>query len=600
MLLVITILLLGYIIFVAVKLGLTERLPLAFSRISLDEIPDRAARMYKDKIIFTSNKPTTWKVAALERQYPDDRKWSALRIKETIDYLCSVMSGYIELNDRVAICKENHLDYHLFMQAIIRAGGIACPINNKFKATDFEPYLDHLGSRILITDSSTLSRILKEGGGIGGVKTIILAERKDQGIESSNIIQSYTFSNHVDLVYIEEALEKIKQPVPPVKRSADEVLYLVHSSGTTGFPKAVMLKNGAQSHAVKGWLSFVHVSRYFDKTFLAVPNNHQAVILSFNSSLLMGLHVHWYTGYDQYSFDADVVLRTLSKEKYTGFFAFPIVYTKIKEVPFGTMDLGRMRFWASTADAIHEVIQKHVVQTGNVFKSLGIPIDGAVYMDAQGSSEVGTPSVLRYVTRFTRKFDRRIGRRGSTPFGPKVRIRKMNGELANKGETGKLEVKGKTVLSGYWNNPELTKQSFTDGWFFTGDVASYANDGHIIQLDRLVDVIHTNKGEVYSLLIEEKIHKHPAVFDACVYGKYENENIQSPAIAVALRRGFKISESELLSQLNQLLEEREQLSDCIIMDWFEFPIGVTGKTLKRVFRERSKLKIKSQHTTSVF
>ena len=74
-------------------------------------------------------------------------------------------------------------------------------------------------------------------------------------------------------------------------------MYLVHSSGTTGFPKAVILRNGAQSHAVRGWLCYVHLSRTRDRGYVAVPNNHQAVILTFNSSLLFGLPVHWDSSY---------------------------------------------------------------------------------------------------------------------------------------------------------------------------------------------------------------------------------------------------------------------------------------------------------------
>ena len=80
-------------------------------------------------------------------------------------------------------------------------------------------------------------------------------------------------------------------------------MYLVHSSGTTGFPKAVILRNDAQSHAVRGWLCYVHLSRTRDRGYVAVPNNHQAVILTFNSSLLLGLRVHWDSSYGLSGFD---------------------------------------------------------------------------------------------------------------------------------------------------------------------------------------------------------------------------------------------------------------------------------------------------------
>jgi long-chain acyl-CoA synthetase len=318
-----------------------------------------------------------------------------------------------------------------------------------------------------------------------------------------------------------------------------------------------------------------------------VPNNHQAVILSFNSLLLLGLPTHWSSSYDQIDFDAENVMRELSEGKYTGYFGFPVTYTQLKEVEAEKYDLSNMRFWASTADASHEVIQRKFVTIGNAFKAFGIPLRGSIYLDAQGSSEVGTPSVIRYITFYTKKFDRRIGRIGSTPFGPKIRIVKENGEKVKRGQVGRLEVKGKTVFDGYWNNHALTYQAIHNKWFFTGDVARMEKDGHLIQLDRLVDVIHTSHGEVYSLPIEEKIHKHPAVFDVCVYGSKQMDGTQLPAAIVALKNASSINSSRLLCEFNQLLDEKEKLCRCEIIDWSEFPIGVTGKTLKRVFRNRS-------------
>ena len=390
----------------------------------------------------------------------------------------------------------------------------------------------------------------------------------------------------VRVVWIEEALAAVQKETAAVHRGAGDPVYLVHSSGTTGFPKAVILRNGAQSHAVRGWLGYVHLSRTRDRGYVAVPNNHQAVILTFNSSLLLGLPVHWDSSYGLSGFDSGRVVSALARGRFTGYFGFPITYTQMKEMDFAKHDLSRMRIWASTADASHAAIQRVFVAIGGAFRSVGIPIDGSVYLDAQGSSEVGTPSVLRYVTPFTKRFDRRIGKPGSTPFGPKVRVSR-DGVVVRRGEVGRLEVKGRTVLNAYWNNHALTYEAIRDGWFFTGDVARQERDGHLIQLDREVDVIHTAHGPVYSLLIEEEIHQHPAVFDACVYGERLADGTQAPAAAVALRAGSTLSAPELRTALNARLGARAQLSRLDVLDWDEFPIGLTGKTLKRVFRERS-------------
>ncbi len=583
-------LILSYLVFLLISLGFHQRLPLALMPISLEKIPDRAARKYGNRILFTTDEPCAWEVPSLKAaQHLDPFAWSAIRIRETAGYLARMISDIllIEHGDRIAILKRNHLDIHIFNLGIIRAGGIACPINGKFSAEKLGPYLINIGAKIMISDCSTLLRLVKEGASFGCAKTIIVSERRENN--RHELLCDLFASTHptVTLLWIEEELQKVSAESPAITRGKDEPFYLVHSSGTTGFPKAVILKNGAQSHAVRGWLCFVHVGRRKDKGYLAVPNKHQAVILSFNSLLLLGLRVHWAAECGRENFDPEGTIRNLAKGKFTGFFGFPILYTMMKEIDFNNYDLSAMRFWASTADATHEAIMKKFLSVGGAFRKLGIPVSGSVCLDAQGSSEVGTPSVIRYTSVFTRKFARRIGKPGSMPFGPQIRITKTNGAIAKTGEVGRLEVKGKTVFDAYWNNHAMTYKAIRDKWFFTGDVARKDADGNIIQLDREVDVIHTNAGDIYSLLIEEKVHKHPNVFDACVYAARQEDGAQLPAAAIALKSGASISSVDILNEINLMLEKKEQLCRLEIMAWEDFPVGITGKTLKRIFRERT-------------
>ena len=121
-------------------------------------------------------------------------------------------------------------------------------------------------------------------------------------------------------------------------------------------------------------------------------------------------------------------------------------------------------------------------------------------------------------------------------------------------------MRGKTVFDTYWNNPALTQEAIRDGWFFTGDVARFSRDGHLVQLDREVDVIRSAAGDIYSLLIEEVVHKHPAVYDACVYGARQGDGTQAPAAAIALRAGVEIEPARLQEELNAMLPPTTQLS----------------------------------------
>ncbi len=579
---------LAYLLFVAVRLGVHQRLPLAFGPISLEDIPDRAASKHGDRVLFTSDRPCEWEIGALRTRYPNRLEWSANRIRTTVAILAAVLRDKfgVRKGDRVAILKENHVDIHLFVLSVVRAGAIACPISGKFAAGDLGPYLSNIGARLLISDSVTLRRIVEGGGSFGAVEVVLAAEnRRGAGTRWRELLEARR--PRIRLAWLEEAASGVVRESRAIPRGADEPLFLVHSSGTTGFPKAVTLRNGPQSHAVRGWLRYVLVSRTRDKAFLAVPNNHQAVLLTFHSALLLGLRIHWTRAYDRDGFDAGRVADEIAAGGFTGFFGFPIVYTQLTAIDLRQRDLGKMRFWASTADVSHETVQRALVPFGNAFRCLGLPVAGSIYLDAQGSSEVGTPSVLRYVTSLTKRFERRIGRPGSTPFGPSTRIVKPDGRPAGVDEAGRFEVRGKTVFDSYWNDTALTRQAIRDEWFFTGDVVRRGRDGHFVQLDRAVDVIQTAKGAVYSLLVEEKLHKHPAVFDVCVYGARQRDGSQRPAAAVALRAGFAVSDEQIRKDFNQLLPAEESLDRVDVIPWNEFPIGVTGKTLKRTFRERT-------------
>src|SRR5688500_19111176 len=103
---------LAYVVFVAWRLGLHQRLPLALAPISLQRIPDRAARRYGDKPLFTCDCPVGWRVPALAGRYPDDTAWSASRVLATAGYLATMFRErlHVRAADRRAILKQNHFD----------------------------------------------------------------------------------------------------------------------------------------------------------------------------------------------------------------------------------------------------------------------------------------------------------------------------------------------------------------------------------------------------------------------------------------------------------------------------------------------------------
>ena len=578
-----------YIAWLCLKLGFHQRLPLIFRRFSFEQIPVILASKYGDRIIVTTDDPVRWAVPQMFES-ADSCSWTANKFNDSIGYVSGLLKSQLAIAhaDRVAVLKKNHFDYHVLNAAVVRAGGIACPLHEDFIADKLNPYLNNIGAKVLITDVTTFHRLLTEEAGLGPVEWIVFADAKhecDQG--QFRDVQQCLSKNHsaISWMWIEDGLQKIEKPMPPIARGKGEPIYMTHTSGTTGFPKSVILKNESQCLAAKGILALSGLTRK-DHCYFALPHNHLATLATLNALLLLGVKAHW-SSKCKFDFDPKETLAHLADGNFTTFMGFPIAYTQLADQPLEKYELSAMRIWACTADVTHEAIQRKFVKHGSFFKSLGMPIKGSIFIDALGSSETGIPVVVRFATSLTKKFDRRIGVPGFVPFAPKTKVVKANGELAAVGEIGRFYVKGKTVTEGYWNNHAKTYLEKQDGWFFTGDIVRRETDGHIIQLDREVDVIHTAQGNVYTLPIEELAHKHEAVFDACVYGARQDDGTQRPAIVVAIRSGVRMTEEQLLQQLNRMLNSKEQLCSLKIIPWKQFPMGLTGKTLKRFFRNQT-------------
>ena len=162
-----------------------------------------------------------------------------------------------------------------------------------------------------------------------------------------------------------------------------------------------------------------------------------------------------------------------------------------------------------------------------------------------------------------------------------------DGLTAQADAVGRLEVRGKTVFDTYWNNPALTQEAIRDGWFFTGDVARFSRDGHLVQLDWEVDVIRSAAGDIYSLLIEEVVHKHPAVYDACVYGARQGTARKRRPPRLPCARGSRLNRRGCRRSSTRCCRRRRSSRSSKSFPGRASRFGITGKTLKRVFREKT-------------
>ncbi|MCX7293667.1 class I adenylate-forming enzyme family protein [Janthinobacterium sp.] len=533
-------------------------------RDSLSGVLEESSQRYGDRILIELQEPIAW-------DGNDSVNWSARQILASSIALSAVWHRLgLQRGDRLAIYKANQFDIFLFSAAAIRLGAIAAPINGNVAAAIAARYMENIGASVLVTDQAGYARMFGDAGVVppASIRRVVISDAP----QAMAPVQANAPAS------LPALLALALPPPPPLVLGSEDPLYIVHTSGTTGAPKGVILESRGLIQSLRSALLFNFVSRR-DVGYLALPLNHQVSQLYLHGVLLMGIRCILNT-----DFEPRQILQTLVARRPSLFFAFPITYTRLIASGAAALPLDSLRIWGTTADASHEVQQRTFIGKGRFFRQLGIPVRGALFVDGLGSSEVGIAALLRIVTPWTTRFERRVGR--PMPFGPKVKIVDAAGVPVKRGVPGRLMIKGACMFAGYWNAHDTAYAATRDGWWFTGDMVAQDKHGEFVHLDREVDVMHTAHGAVYTLPMEEIVLKYPGVLDTCVFAIRDQQGVDQPAAVVALRDDAPRHAAQLLrGELNALLAAREQLHFLWVVPWSEFPIGATGKTLKRLLRQ---------------
>ncbi|MFC6981256.1 AMP-binding protein [Microbulbifer taiwanensis] len=403
-------LLFAYLLFIAARLGYFGRLSLLAS---WDDRVDRAlefaARRHGDRELVELAQPLAW---------TGEQHWSAPLILETAKKLSSCWHHLgVGEGDRVAIYKANQFDYFLFSVAALRIGAIAVPINVNVAAETAAGYMQRLGVRLLVSDGGGWQKLaaLDEGQLPDCLSQVILTDTPQ----------------HAAGARVHSLAALLNEPLPAAperRRGGEDPLYIVHTSGTTGVPKGVILKQEGIAQSLRSIVLFNPVSTR-DLACFALPLNHQVSHLYLHGVLLMGVRC-----IVDGELSAPALVRQLRERKPSVFFGFPITYTRLLEAGVTEQPLDSVRIWGTTADASHEVQQRALIPHGSFFTRLGIPVKGSLFVDGLGSSEVGIAALLRIATPWTRHFGRRVGRR--TPLGPEIKIADADGTPVAKGKSG--------------------------------------------------------------------------------------------------------------------------------------------------------------------
>ncbi|MEV7730051.1 class I adenylate-forming enzyme family protein [Streptomyces sp. NPDC087917] len=372
----------------------------------------------------------------------------------------------------------------------------------------------------------------------------------------------------------------VRPPAPlasfPHRHTADDLVMISHSSGTTGRPKAPVFHHRSFFIGKRERL-WTFPSRRTDRLLTALPHSHSAGISYLSLALLLGIPTLVLDGAD-----GDRVARAVNAFKPTIVLGFPLTLAEIDPTAIRPEAARHVHTWNGMGDASHE---RHI----RPLVALGAEGAGSTYLDGLGSSEMGMVLFKAAHSARTNRYGRLIG--SPARVVRKAAVLDADGRELPVGQAGMLGVRTPSVTPGYWDDPTLNEESLLSGFFLTGDIVRKDAEGNWYHLDRTPDVIHAAAGDVYSLPLEEVVLTSTQALDTAVVAVADPQHPgkDCPAAVVHYADGVRRSAADLLAVCNDALdaaglprlralvlaEERDQL-----------PVGVTGKVLKRVLRER--------------
>lgn len=460
-----------------------------------------------------------------------------------IDRLVSRAAGGLRtlglrVNERVAILMDNCPEYVIAYFAILRAGGIAVPINSFLVPEEISYILNDSGCRILIYSSRFLPYLEKLKRSVAG-----LTVTDFDGIG--------------------------KEEKEPYKGEEDDVAVMLYTSGTTGFPKGVMLTHKNLLSNAEACRKAMHIVQK-DRILLFLPLFH-----SFSFTVCVILPV--YAGAQIVLLESvrpfSRIIKSVFKERITLFVAVPTVYTILvrKKMPplmrFFLRFLLNIRACVSGASSLP-------AETMHAFeKRLGLPL-----IEGYGLTEA-SPVVSVNPLKGVRK-PSSVGR----PLpGIEAVVVGEDGKRLPNGEVGELIVKGPNVMKGYYNRKDETDAVIKDGWLYTGDLAKIDNDGYIYIVDRKKDLIIVDGMNVYPKEVEDLVMKHPSVEDCAMVGIPDGKGSEIMVLFIKKKESASVEENEIRKRVKERFAPFKVPRRIIFID--EFPKTATGKIKKTELRK---------------
>ena len=495
----------------------------------IPEILSDNARLYPGETALVEINPqelearhTTWKEFSLVERGPSDAFRSEItwaQFEEKANRFANfLLTRNVRKGDKVAILLMNCLEWLPIYFGVLRTGALAVPLNFRYSADEIKYCVDLADASVLVFGPEFTGRVEQIADRMSKVKTLLYV-----GGDCPTFAESYG-----DLV----SYCSSRRPSVPISLDDDAAIY--YSSGTTGFPKAIVLRHRALAQSCE--VERAHHGQTHADVFLCIPPLYHtgakmhwfgSFLVGGKAVLLRGVKPEW-------------ILRAASQEKCS------IVWLLVPwaqdildaidrgDVDLSEFDLSRWRLMHIGAQPVppslvqrwKKVFPAHEYDTNyGLSESTG---PGCVHLGVGNIDHVGAIGVPGH------GWETKI-------VGPAP-----SRETVKRGDVGELAVRGPGVMKEYYKDPKATAEVLdADGWLYTGDMAMQDPDGFIYLVDRKKDVIITGGENLYPVQIEDFLRTNDAIKDVAVIGMPDARLGEIAAAVIETKPGRELSEADV-------------------------------------------------------
>ncbi len=454
--------------------------------------------------------------------------------------------------DRMAVLSMNNLEFIEAYVAGWTAGYVVATVNFRLALPEIIWILNDISPKILLIESQYSAMLPAIREKVVAIEAVVVIAGEAPGEHGYDALLAGAGNN-----------------MPSTRAREDDVASLIYTSGTTGRPKGCIM--GQRENAFNTQVLVPSMGNNPGDRFLCVmPLFHIGAM-----AIALCMLANGGTVFVQRQFDAAEVVKSLDEHAITHTLLAPTMVHMVLQ----QADVDQRSY-----SALRTIIYSAAPMPSNVLRR-GIAVFGPIFLQMLGSSEASSIAWLpmnMHRPDGTEAERRRLASTGVPYRFTGVRIVDETGKDCPVGEAGELILKSPVMFRGYWNNTIATLEAIRDGWYYSGDVGRFDEDGYLYLVDRKKDMIISGGENIYPREVEEALLQHPAVSEVAVIGRQDETWGETVCAVVVLTADSAASQDDLVAHCRSLIASYKKPRDILFVT--ELPKVASGKIDKKILR----------------